>query len=158
MNAVGQSVSQRTAIIWLCVTFIKSILCILAALQLVLPGCICKVLEPLGFDVPHHGHFGRSALENRKDCKLSDAVLCSHPGDAAQDSCFCEEQMQNVADERLQEKFSKGAAREVCLEGFNLQRSSGYLKAAVWDRLTISDSRLAGLLLRAWVLYAKLRL
>lgn len=76
--------------------FLKSAFCIWACLFLVLPGCICQVLGPLGITLPGHDEGSRVvASENTVPQAQSPLALKNAP------ACHCDERPDREADDRV---------------------------------------------------------
>lgn len=74
----------------------KVILCVWTGIFMVLPGCLCQVLEPLGIHVPHHHHHGEAGLARRghDPCEVK-PVQAPEP----LVPCHCDERPDRTSDE-----------------------------------------------------------
>jgi hypothetical protein len=82
------------------VIWLKSILCVWASLQLVLPGCLCQLLEPLGIHVAHHHHPHGTVVQqgHRDPCELKAPLP---QGTGTEIPCHCDERPDRNTDESL---------------------------------------------------------
>lgn len=74
----------------------KAIFCIWTGIFMVLPGCLCQVLEPLGVHVPHHRHGGVDciAMPSGKPCAIIPRGI---PEPTV--PCHCDERPDRTSDE-----------------------------------------------------------
>ena len=101
-------------------TVLKSILCVWACLQLVLPGCLCQVLEPLGIDVPRHHHATSILSEDRGPCRLCPLPII---GSDPSIPCHCDERPDRTTDETIA----------------SVERESPSEESLPWELLIIHD-------------------
>lgn len=78
-------------------TSLKSIICVWTCIQLILPGCLCQLLGPLGFALPHHhGEQIITQVEQRETWQAL-PVPDSNPAPA----CHCHESPDHTTDDVL---------------------------------------------------------
>lgn len=74
----------------------KAIFCIWTGIFMVLPGCLCQVLEPLGIHVPHHHHH-RDAGIVRSSGQPREVVPAQMPEPMV--PCHCDKRPDRTSDE-----------------------------------------------------------
>jgi hypothetical protein len=82
--------------------FLKFILCLWTSLFLLLPGCLCQVLEPFGIHLPHHHHSDFVGYAVPQETDLSHRPLQQEEPIVP---CHCDEQPDREADDCLAVSF-----------------------------------------------------
>lgn len=80
---------------------LKSIFIVWSCLQLVLPGCLCQLLEPLGIEVPGHHHHRGAASLRLTGAETGGLFLLPGRGGDTSLPCHCDERPDRNTDESI---------------------------------------------------------